>query len=151
MGAEVVMTMDADGQHRPDQMIDLVTPIVDDRADYVQGSRFRGHYDDQGGARDLGIRGFTALINRVGRTDITDCTNGFRAIRAKSLATMQLTEPRFSAPEIIIEASRNGLRILEVPVHIRRRSHGESKKPRRLSYPLGFLGVIVRTTRRDRG
>jgi len=151
LGAEIVMTMDADGQHRPDQMIDLVTPIVDDRADYVQGSRFRGDYDDQGGARDLGIRGFTALINRVGRTDITDCTNGFRAVRAKSLATMHLTEPRFSAPEIIIEASRNGLRILEVPVHIRSRSHGESKKPRRLGYPLGFLGVIVRTARRDRG
>ena len=61
---------------------------------------------------------------------------------------MQLTEPRFSAPEIIIEASHNGLRMIEVPVHIRSRSHGESKKPRRLGYPLGFLGVIVRTARR---
>jgi glycosyltransferase involved in cell wall biosynthesis len=148
-GTEIVMTMDADGQHRPDQMIDLVTPILEDRADYVQGSRFLGEYDDAGGARDLGIRGFTALINRVGGTRITDCTNGFRAIRAKSLATMHLTEARFSAPEILIESSRRGLRMLEVPVHIRSRSHGESKKPRRLGYPLGFLGVIVRTGRRS--
>ncbi|MGZ4676838.1 MAG: glycosyltransferase family 2 protein [Acidimicrobiia bacterium] len=149
-GAEIVMTMDADGQHRPDQMIDLVTPLLEDRADYVQGSRFLGDYDDAGGARDLGIRGFTLLINRVGGTSITDCTNGFRAIRAKSLSTMQLTEPRFSAPEILIEASRQGLRMLEVPVHIRSRSHGESKKPRRLGYPLGFLGVIARSARRGR-
>lgn len=148
--AEVVMTMDADGQHRPDQMADLVAPILDDLADYVQGSRFLGEYDDAGGARDVGIRGFTALINRVGRTEITDCTNGYRAIRAKSLAAMQLHEPRFSAPEILIEASRQGLRMLEVPVHIRSRSHGESKKPRRLGYPLGFLGVIARTARRGR-
>jgi len=147
---DIVMTMDADGQHRPDQMMDLVMPILDDRADYVQGSRFLGEYDDAGGARDVGIRAFTALINRVGRTDITDCTNGYRAIRAKSLATMELHEARFSAPEILIEASRQGLRILEVPVHIRSRSHGESKKPRRLGYPLGFLGVIARTARRGR-
>jgi glycosyltransferase involved in cell wall biosynthesis len=148
LDAEIVMTMDADGQHRPDQMSDLVAPILDDRADYVQGSRFLGEYDDAGGARDVGIRGFTALINRVGNTEITDCTNGYRAIRAKSLATMRLHEARFSAPEILIEASRQGLRMLEVPVHIRTRSHGESKKPRRLGYPLGFLGVIVRSARR---
>ncbi|MEP6624972.1 MAG: glycosyltransferase family 2 protein [Acidimicrobiia bacterium] len=148
LGAQIVMTMDADGQHRPDQMIHLVTPIVNDTADYVQGSRFLGEYDDAGGARDLGIRGFTRLINGVSHAGITDCTNGFRAIRAKSLATMRLEEPRFSAPEIIIEASRSGLRIVEVPVHIRSRSHGESKKPKRLGYPLGFLGVILRTARR---
>ena len=147
-GADIVMTMDADGQHRPDQMIDLLAPIVADEADYVQGSRFLGAYDDAGGARDLGIRGFTTLINRVSGAGITDCTNGFRAIRAKSLREMHLTEPRFSAPEIIIEAARNGLRIREVPVHIRSRSHGESKKPKRLGYPLGFLGVIGRTAAR---
>jgi glycosyltransferase involved in cell wall biosynthesis len=148
LGAEIVMTMDADGQHRPDQMIDLVTPIVNDTADYVQGSRFLGEYDDAGGLRDLGIRGFTQLINAVSHAGITDCTNGFRAIRGKSLAMMRLEEPRFSAPEIIIEASRAGLRMTEVPVHIRSRSHGESKKPTRLGYPIGFLGVIVRTARR---
>ena len=150
LGAEIVMTMDADGQHRPDQMIDLVTPIVEDGADYVQGSRFLGEYDDAGGARDIGIRGFTTLINLVSGAGITDCTNGFRAIRAKSLASMHLTESRFSAPEILIEAAAAGLRIREVPVHIRSRSHGESKKPRRLGYPLGFLGVVLRTTQRTR-
>lgn len=149
LGAEIVMTMDADGQHRPDQMVDLITPIVNDTADYVQGSRFLGSYDDAGGVREIGIRGFTRLINAVSHAGITDCTNGFRAIRAKSLATMRLEEPRFSAPEIIIEASGAGLRMTEVPVHIRSRSHGESKKPQRLAYPLGFLGVIVRTARRS--
>jgi glycosyltransferase involved in cell wall biosynthesis len=147
-GAEIVMTMDADGQHRPDEMIELVKPIVADEADYVQGSRFLGEYDDAGGARQIGIHGFTRLINLLSGAGITDCTNGFRAVRAESLARMRLEEPRFSAPEIIQEATRQGLRLREVPVHIRSRSHGESKKPRRLGYPLGFLGVIVRTWRR---
>ena len=150
IGAEIVMTMDADGQHRPDQMIDRVTPIVEGDADYVQGSRFLGEYDDAGGARDLGIRVFTKVINLVSGAGVSDCTNGFRAIRAKSLASMHLSEPRFSAPEILIEAASGGLRMREVPVHIRARSHGESKKPGRLGYPLGFLGVIFRTVRRTR-
>lgn len=147
-GAAVVMTMDADGQHRPDEMIELLKPIVTDEADYVQGSRFLGRYDDAGSARHVGIRGFTRLVNAVSGAGITDCTNGFRAIRAAGLARMRLEEPRFSAPEIIIEAARRGLRIREVPVHIRSRSHGESKKPRRLGYPLGFLGAVVRTAAR---
>ena len=47
-----------------------------------------------------------------------------------------------------MESARQNLRIREVSVHIQSRSHGESKKPRRLRYPLGYLGVIVRTWRR---
>ncbi len=143
-GAEIVMTMDADGQHAPDDMISLVKPIVAGEADYVQGSRFIGSYDDEGGLRDGGIRIFTWLINRLSGTSITDCSNGFRAIRAEKLAGLRLEEGRFSAPELIMESASRGLRIVEVPVHIRAREFGESKKPRRLGYPVGFLRVITR-------
>ncbi len=146
--AAIVMTMDADGQHRPEDLPQLLEPILADEADYVQGSRYLGAYDDAGGARDLGIRGFTQLINVASGANITDCTNGFRAIRGDALARLQLEEPRFSAAELIMESARQGLRIREVSVHIQSRSHGESKKPRRLRYPLGYLGVIVRTWRR---
>jgi glycosyltransferase involved in cell wall biosynthesis len=146
--AAIVVTMDADGQHRPEDLPQLLAPIVADDADYVQGSRYLGSYDDAGGARDLGIRGFTRLINVTSGAGITDCTNGFRAIRGDALARLQLEEPRFSAAELIMESARQGLRMQEVSVHIQSRSHGESKKPRRLRYPLGYLGVIVRTWRR---
>ena len=146
--AAVVMTMDADGQHRPEEMGALLSPILADEADYVQGSRYLGAYDDAGGARDLGIRGFTQLINLASGAGVTDCTNGYRAIRGDALARLQLAEPRFSAAELIMESARQGLRMHEVSVHIRSRSHGESKKPSRLRYPLAFLGVIVRTWRR---
>jgi hypothetical protein len=49
---------------------------------------------------------------------------------------------------MIIEAATKDLRIREVPVHIQHRAHGESKKPRRLGYPIGYLGAVVRTWRR---
>jgi glycosyltransferase involved in cell wall biosynthesis len=154
LGAAVVVTMDADGQHDPAQLEDLVAPIVADRADYVQGSRFLGRYDDSGSSRHAGIKAFTALINVLAGIRITDCTNGFRAIRASGLGRMRLVEDRFSASEIIIEAAARGLRILEVPVHIRSRGAGVSKKPGGLRYPLGYLGAILRswtraTLRRD--
>ena len=150
LGARVVVTMDADGQHDPADLPALVGPVVAGEADYVQGSRFLGRYDDAGGARDLGIRGFTRLIAFLSHTPITDCTNGYRAVDGPSLARLQLVEDRFSAPEILIQAAGHGLRIREVPVHIRSREVGESKKPRGLGYPLGFLGAIVRSWVRAR-
>ncbi len=147
-GASIVVTMDADGQHRPDELPLLIEPILAGEADYVQGSRYLGQYDDAGGARDLGIRAFTTLINTTSGAGVTDCTNGFRAIRGDALARLRLQEPRFSAAELIMESARRDLRIREVPVHIQSRSHGESKKPQRLAYPIGYLGTIVRSWRR---
>jgi glycosyltransferase involved in cell wall biosynthesis len=144
-GAEIVMTMDADGQHQVSDIAKLVQPIVDGEADYVMGSRFLGEYEDRGGFRHAGIMIFTVLLNLFTRARITDCTNGFRAIRASSLTKLELHEDRFSAPELIIEAVKKGLRIREVPVHIARRAAGESKKPRQLEYPLGFLRAMLQT------
>ena len=146
--AAIVVTMDADGQHRPEELPALLEPVIAGTADYVQGSRYLGQYDDAGGARDAGIRGFTKLINLASGAGITDCTNGFRAIRGESLAQLRLEEPRFSACELIMESANQGLRMQEVSVHIQSRTHGESKKPRRLGYPLGYLGAIIRTWRR---
>jgi len=142
--AAIIVTMDADGQHRPEEIERLVTPILANEADYVMGSRFAGHYADQGGARHLGILGFSALISLLSHTQISDCTNGFRAIRASSLAQIELQESRFSAPELIMEAVNKGLRIKEVPVSVLVRHEGESKKPRGWRYPLGFAWTILK-------
>lgn len=150
LDAKVVVTMDADGQHDPAELADLVGPVVDGSADYVQGSRFLGAYDDAGGARDLGIRGFTQLIRVLSGTSITDCTNGYRAIDGAALGRLELVEDRFSAAEILIQAAGQGLRVREVPVHIRSREIGTSKKPRGLRYPFGFLGAILRSSARAR-
>ncbi|MCL2542697.1 MAG: glycosyltransferase family 2 protein [Nocardioidaceae bacterium] len=149
IGAEVVVTMDADGQHDPGELPTLVGPVAAGEADYVQGSRFLGVYDDAGGARHAGIKGFTTLINLLAGTSITDCTNGYRAIDAGGLSRMRLVEDRFSASEIIIEAAGRGLRMREVPVHIRSREIGESRKPKGLGYPLGYLGAVLRSSARS--
>jgi hypothetical protein len=143
--AEIVVNMDADGQHQPEELEKLLGPIVRDEADFVMGSRFLGHYEESGGARHLGIVFFSRLISLLSGVRITDSTNGFRAIRGSALAKLELREDRFSTAELILEAAKKKLRIREVPVTILRRAEGESKKPRRLGYPLGFLRVIIQT------
>jgi hypothetical protein len=144
-GADIVVTMDADGQHPASQLPDLVGPIVDDEADYVVGSRYLG--ENRSGnsvTRESGIRVFTAIINAMSKADITDCTNGYRAIRGSMLGRLTLTEERFSAPELIIESRKKGLRITEVPVTIRERDAGETKKPK-LGYAVGLARTIFVT------
>lgn len=142
-GADVVVTMDSDGQHRPEELARLVRPVIDDEADYVMGSRMLGEYEERGGSRHVGIVCFSWLVSLLIGHRITDCTNGYRAIRGSDLAKLELEESRFNAPELLIEAARNGLRIREIPVTVARRSTGESKKPPRLGYPLGFLRAII--------
>lgn len=143
--ADVVVTMDGDGQHPIAHIEDLLEPIDEDRADYVIGSRYIG--DDRSGngpVRTLGIRALSRLINVLTKLDVTDCTNGYRAIRGADLGELSLVEGRFSAPELLIEARKNGLRISEVPVTIEERQFGESKKPR-LWYAIGLFRTIVIT------
>jgi hypothetical protein len=143
--ADIVVSLDADGQHRPEEIERLVAPVVADEADYVMGSRFLGHYEEAGGFRHKGIVFFSWLVSLLSRQKITDSCNGFRAIRGRELHKLDLREDRFSAAELILEAVKKKLRVKEVPISILRRAEGESKKPRRLGYPLGFLRVTIRT------
>ncbi|WP_222920210.1 glycosyltransferase family 2 protein [Natrinema sp. SYSU A 869] len=141
--AAIVVTADGDGQHPSSELDRLVAPIVEDEADYVMGSRYLGvDRSGNGVVRQTGIRFFTGLINVLMNTDITDCTNGYRAIRGSMLKQLTLTEERFNAPELIIEARKNGLRLEEIPIRIEDRKDGDSKKPK-LGFAVGLTRIIV--------
>jgi len=144
-GAEIVVTMDADGQHPPEELENLVQPICDDEVDFVMGSRHRGTDSSNNGlVRGVGIWTFSRLISVLTRSSITDCTNGYRAIRGSELEKLRLTEERFSAPELIIEARKNGLRIEEIPITVKERQAGETKKPQ-VGYAVGLARTILVT------
>ena len=143
--AAIVLTMDGDGQHPTDELENLVSPIIDDEADFVMGSRYVGEdRSGNGPVRKAGIRFFTTLINLLTKSEVTDCTNGFRAIRGSMLDELKLTEERFSAPELIIEARKNGMRFQEYPITVKQRQAGETKKPH-LGYAVGLFRTIVVT------
>jgi hypothetical protein len=143
--ADIVINLDADGQYKPEEIERLVTPIIEDRADFVLGSRFMGFYEEAGSVRHVGVVFFSKLISLLTGVKISDCTNGFRAIRVSELHKLDLREDRFNATEIILEGLKNKLRFEQVPVTMLSRAAGETKKPPKLAYPLGVFRVIIQT------
>ncbi len=143
--SDIVINLDADGQYKPSEIERLIEPIIAGEADFVLGSRFYGFYEEAGSVRHIGVVFFSKMISLLTGVSISDCTNGFRAIRVSELHKLNLREDRFNATEIILEAMRNKLRFKEVPVTMLRRAEGESKKPKRLAYPFGVFRVIIRT------
>jgi hypothetical protein len=143
--AEIVVTLDADGQHSPEEISRLVAPILDGTADLVNGSRVLGTYEKDSQVRAAGVVIFNWLISALTLTHITDCSNAFRAIRVSELGKLQLRQSQFHSSEMLIEALKRGLRVIEVPITISRRASGESKKGMSLTYGWGFARAIVTT------
>lgn len=144
-GADIVINLDADGQYKPEEIERLVKPIIEDKADFVLGSRFMGFYEEAGSVRHVGVVFFSRMISLLTGVKVSDCTNGFRAIRVSELHKLNLREDRFNANEIILEALKNKLRFDQVPVTMLSRAAGETKKPPKLRYPLGVFRVIIST------
>ena len=143
--ADIVINLDADGQYKPEEIEPLARPIVEDEADFVLGSRFKGYYEEAGSVRHVGVAFFSRMLTVLTGTRISDSTNGFRAIRVSLIHKLDLREDRFNATEIILEALNNKLRYAEVPVSMLKRAAGETKKPAQLRYPLGVFRVIIQT------
>jgi hypothetical protein len=144
VGAKVVVTHDADGQHSPEEIANVVGPILADEKDFVIGSRILGEREEDSQVRLLGIHVNNLLINFLAGTDVSDCSSGFKAIRVESLKKIDLAEDQFQAAEAIIAAAKNGLRIGEAPISVKRRWMGESKKGRNLSYGLNFTRTVLK-------
>jgi hypothetical protein len=138
-GARIVVTLDADGQHRPEEMARLVEPVISGEVAVAHGSRVLGNADENTFARELGI------VSLITRTKVSDCSNGYRAVRADVLPQLVLRQEQFHTSEFMIEAIKRGIPAREVPVTVERRLHGHSKKPAVVRYGVGFANAIVRT------
>lgn len=144
-GAEIIVTLDADGQHQPEEIAALVQPILEGRADFVNGSRVLGSGESESHIRSIGIVFFNALISLLMMRRITDSSNAFRAIRADVLRQLTLRQDQFHTSEILIEALKKGSRVMEVPITILRRQSGTTRKPGSLRYGWGFTKAIFST------
>jgi dolichol-phosphate mannosyltransferase len=130
---DVLVFIDADGSHDPDDIPRLVAPVADGRADMVIGSRMRGGSDELHGEvlkflRMVGSDIITLGINYRFGVCLTDTQNGFRAIRAASARELDLREDITTIEqEMVIKALSAGLRVAEVPAHEHERAHGHSR------------------------
>jgi glycosyltransferase involved in cell wall biosynthesis len=151
-GAQVIATIDADGQYEPDELGRVVEPILQGRADFVSGSRRLGTELTTDPVRHLGVLVFGALFSLIVKHRITDPACGVRAMTPELTAAVTLEQPQYQASELMISAALNGFRLAEVPTTMRDRgSHaGHTKKDGNLRYGVRFARAAFHTWRRDR-
>jgi hypothetical protein len=145
MDAEIVVTLDADGQHQPEEVGGVIQPIIDGDSDLVIGSRRLGRQEGGQKVRTLGIILYNGLINSLLGTDITDCSSGFKAFRVEALRRVDFREDQYQSAEVIISCHKNRLRISEVPITITERVAGVSNKGNFFRYGFNFLRTIFRS------
>ena len=145
LDAAVVASLDADGQHDPNELKLLVEPILRGEFDMVQGSRVLGRYEKESHIRHLGVLMLSRLVSMMTGTRVTDVSNGYRALRSETLQKLILQQDQFWTSEIIIEALRQRARIKEVPITVRARASGVTKKPPPFKYGWQFFKVIIKT------
>jgi glycosyltransferase involved in cell wall biosynthesis len=148
-GATYVVTTDADGQYEIDELPQLIEPILTDRADFSTGSRRLGTGEYDSNVRWVGVRVFAALASILTRTKITDTSFGFRAMRAEVAQGAVLTEPQYQASELLLGVMARGARMVEVPLTMRLRNNGASKKGGSITYGANYARVMLTTWARE--
>ena len=151
-GAQIICTIDADGQYEADEIGRLIEPIVSGRADFVSGSRRLGTELTTDRFRHAGVIVFGLLLTVITRHRITDPACGLRAMRSEVTAAVTLEQPQYQASELQISAALHGFRLAEVPTTMRDRGRHATgtKKGGNFGYGVRFARAAFHTWARDR-
>ena len=156
INADILVTLDADGQHKIEDINKIIKPVVDGEADISIGSRFLKEDSNTPGYRKLGVKIITKVTNSSLSEKITDAQSGFRAYNNKVLQSLTPADSGMGiSTEILIKSSNLGLKIVEVPTEIQYEgdtstqnpvSHGTEVLMSTLKYisierPLRFYGI----------
>lgn len=129
-GYDIVVQLDADGQHDPDYLPELIAGLDD--ADVVVGARFAGVGDYRVGLfRGLAMRLLATTLSRLAGTRLTDVTSGFRAVNRRALGVFAAHYPAEylgDTVESLVIAMRSGCRVTQVPVAMRERAGGTASQ-----------------------
>ena len=153
---DILVTFDADGQHRSEDIKNLTKPIIDQQAEIVIGSRFLKNETNMPNYRKVGVKVLTKVTNMSIKENLTDSQSGLRAYHKKVLQNINLTDSGMGiSTEILIKGHQNKLKIVEVPIKIlygkdtsthNPVSHGTSVllstiKYTSIQHPLIFYGI----------
>jgi glycosyltransferase involved in cell wall biosynthesis len=139
---QVVVMLDGDGQHHPEEVEKVIEPILSDKADIVIGSRYLENTSDVPRQRIMGHWAFNWLTRLSSGTKSTDSQSGFRAFSPAALGKIDFFSPGFSVEsEMQFIAKQNKLRLVEVPITIH-----YTDKPKRpvFLHGMGVLNGILR-------
>jgi glycosyltransferase involved in cell wall biosynthesis len=125
---DVIVTIDSDGSHRPEELQRVLTPVLKDKTDLVIGSRYLNQKNVA--ARKLnafGVRIFNFLIQLLTGTAITDSQSGYRAMKRQILNTQRLKSGGYEIEsEMLVKTAKEGFRVAEVPISFEQRTYGRS-------------------------
>jgi len=148
-GCDAAVFMDGDLSHDPSELPRLVAAL-ESGADVVLGSRFVP------GGRMVGVPLWRAAISRVGNLfgrfmlaiPVTDLTTGYRAMRRRVLETVTLGEDGFTIQlESVVKAAAAGFQIVEVPITLGTRRHGESHMRYTVELLVNYYRLLMKCRR----
>ena len=124
----IIVTIDSDSSHRPEELPELLTPILKNQADLVIGSRYLNH--KKVAARRLnafGVRIFNSLIDFFVHAAITDSQSGYRAMTREILKSQTTISRGYEIEsEMLVKTAKRRFRIVEVPISFEQRTYGRS-------------------------
>ena len=152
LGAQFVVTLDADGQNDPAEIPSMLQPLVDDEADFVVASRRLGQDTTTDRLRKAGVRVFSVVLSWIGGTTLTDSSNGYRALRVTMLDDVahRLTQAQYQTAELLLVCMKRGWRVTERPTLWLPRASGTTKKGKNYLFGFRYARVIAVTWWRER-
>ena len=138
---DIVVKVDADGQHNPNDIPDLVAPILADEADVVYGNRYPGITYRMPIVRRVGNASFRTVMRWLTRWDIQDSQPGIIALSREYLRVFSIAGDYNYTQQILIDAYHKGMRFDQVPVEFKERISGKSFIS--LRYPFLAAAQIV--------
>ncbi len=140
--SDIIVTLDSDGQHNPQQIPILLDPLIKGEADMVNGSRYlNGNGKETPSYRRVGQNVLDAATNLSGDLDISDSQSGFRAFAGHTIPVFRFHSKDYTIEsEMLIDAANAGLRIKEVPINA---TYGEENDHKMNPVRHG-LSVLVR-------
>jgi glycosyltransferase involved in cell wall biosynthesis len=148
LNADVLVTLDADEQHDPKEIPNVLKPVVDGQADIVVGSRFVGEHDTQEMPmyRRFGVKVISRLVNGSTKNGVSDAQSGFRAYNRQALERLSIFEAGMGASvEILLEASKHDLKVCEVPSSCKyRNGEAATSTENPLTHGMGVVMSIIR-------
>jgi glycosyltransferase involved in cell wall biosynthesis len=147
LGAQFVVTLDADGQNDPSEIPVMLQPLVDDTSDFVVASRVLGRDTTSDRFRKVGVRVFSWAMSAMGHTKLTDTSNGYRALRVSMLddVAYRLVQPQYQTAELLITAMKRGWRVSEKPTVWLPRASGTTKKGKNWLFGFRYGRVVLET------
>ena len=147
MNADILVAVDADSQFDSNQIPELISPILNNQADVVIGSRFKeGKPKNIPRIKFLGNMIFTRIVSGLVQQKFTDTQTGFRAYSKKALLNISVVNDFTYTQEVLIDLKFKGLQITEVPITVKYDDKRKSRVVKNIySYSSKVLAIITRT------